>query len=194
MSESAHWASLLRHMDPAQRDDDAAVKSRLRDAFSALFSKAVCLPDALQSNNRTRSQLRNRPRRRSTSPTTSASRSLNLTDVAIVAPVGAAARNGLDNCRISHHPSDPTAAAAAAAFFARPAANRRPYSRAHKEVKISVTSRTRSSSGSLSSTTTTRRPCAPRAASTYSPPKRQYLSRCSTMIVRASRIPGKLYR
>src|SRR5207248_6537646 len=44
---------------------------------------------------------------------------------------------------------------------------RRPYSRAHNNVRISVTSRTRSSSTSAGSTTSNRRPCAVRAASPY---------------------------
>ena len=46
-------------------------------------------------------------------------------------------------------------------------------------------SRTKSSSTSALSTTTTRRPCAASADSTYSDPKRAKRSRCSTMIVAA---------
>ncbi len=47
-------------------------------------------------------------------------------------------------------------------------------------------SRTRSSSPSAGSTTSSRRPCAASAASTYSAPNRANLSRCSTTIVATS--------
>ncbi|COY43314.1 Uncharacterised protein [Mycobacterium tuberculosis] len=66
--------------------------------------------------------------------------------------------------------------------MARFCAARLPYSRAHIEVKISVMSRTRSSSTSAESTTTSSRPWAASAASTYSEPNRQNRSRCSTTI------------
>src|ERR1019366_6599506 len=75
--------------------------------------------------------------------------------------------------------SCPSAATARAARFA---AARRPYSRAHRDVRISVTSRTRSSSTSDGSATASLRPCADSAASTYSAPNRANLSRCSTTI------------
>src|ERR1017187_10332375 len=73
--------------------------------------------------------------------------------------------------------------ATATARFTRSAAALRPYSRAHKDVRISVTSRTRPPSTSDGSTTSSRRPCAESAASTYSPPNRANLSRSPTTMV-----------
>src|SRR5579884_4213770 len=80
-----------------------------------------------------------------------------------------------------HRGSLPVMACTARA--ARLLAARLPYRRAHREVRISVTSRPRSSSTSLGSTTTSRLPVASSAASTYSAPKRAKRSRCSTRIV-----------
>lgn len=71
---------------------------------------------------------------------------------------------------------------ASTARDARFAAALRPYRRAHSDVRISATSRTRSSSTSDGSATMRRRPCAVSAASTYSAPNRANLSRRSTAI------------
>ncbi|SNQ49983.1 Uncharacterised protein (modular protein) [Frankia canadensis] len=76
----------------------------------------------------------------------------------------------------------PSFVASTTARAARFAAARRPYSRAHIDVRISVMSRTRSSSTSAGSTTSNSRPCAANTASTYSAPNRANRPRCSTTI------------
>src|SRR6185437_4635360 len=86
-----------------------------------------------------------------------------------------------ETVRLDHlHGESPVIAATARA--ARSAAARCPYRRAHRDVRISVTSRIRSSSTSDGSATSSRRPCAASAASTYSAPNRANPSRCSVTI------------
>src|ERR1035437_8676320 len=81
---------------------------------------------------------------------------------------------------------------AAAARAARFAPSRRPYRRAHSDVRISAWSRTKSSSTSAGSTTSNLRPDADSTASTYSAPNLAKRPGCSTTTVVTSRSPSNV--
>src|SRR3977135_1381697 len=109
----------------------------------------------------------NRPRPRVTSPITA----LRCAGVQLE-PVRLHHRGGT-------HPSS-LSVATATAFAARRDAERRPYRRAHNEVRTSVTSRTKSSLVSVASSTTIRRPHADIDAARCSNPNLVSRSRCAT--------------